>query len=62
MTTQHDDTDPEDTRPDDDQTVEPAEGSGPDADAEGRSPGNDEELADEWGKESFPGSDPPANY
>lgn len=57
MTTQHDDADP-----DDDQTVEPAEGSGPDADAEERSPSDEDELADEWGKESFPGSDPPANY
>lgn len=23
---------------------------------------SDDEVADEWGKESFPGSDPPANY
>ncbi|NLB47446.1 MAG: hypothetical protein GX814_06900 [Microbacteriaceae bacterium] len=23
---------------------------------------HDDELADEWGEESFPGSDPPAHY
>ncbi|HLS32119.1 MAG TPA: hypothetical protein VK039_00885 [Brevibacterium sp.] len=23
---------------------------------------HDDELADEWGRESFPGSDPPAHY
>ena len=24
--------------------------------------GHDDELADEWGRESFPSSDPPAHY
>ncbi|WP_179129708.1 hypothetical protein [Corynebacterium pacaense] len=25
-------------------------------------PETEDELVDEWGEESFPGSDPPANY
>lgn len=32
------------------------------ADAETAAHRHDDELADEWGDESFPSSDPPANY
>lgn len=32
------------------------------ADQTGNVAEDEEKLADEWGEESFPGSDPPANY
>lgn len=52
--------DPDAVRENDEDQVAQDTGSYPGEGAKG--PENDEELVDEWGEDSFPSSDPPANY
>ena len=54
---------PEEAR--DDQAERPGTTEDQQNDGEGQNDGavqSDDELADEWGEESFPSSDPPAHY